>query len=351
MKKILVQILSACLSLFCLSVPYARAGRGQTGTRQQAEARQETEEQQETDEQDSGSRELEDPFYAKRRQSGRQSKRRKYQRVGVADSSADALKLRRPQHATAVASTRRRKPTPVKPGTSWQPMNPDSAEQVGLTLWRLRKCTGASPRCFQKLCDDRGRSAVYEAVRVTADGDFRLGDGVQLAVESPVSGFVYVVHQEVYSGGRTGDPKLLFPLREGDNAVGPGRPLLVPAQTDECGVTVLKMQNVRGRDLTAERLKIIFTRRPLEGVFVDGRPRSIGRGDVSLWDSEWSGRLELFDLPGGERARMSLDEWGALRRDGARDLTTEDLSPQKLYVVERKRGEGVLITLELPYGS
>ncbi|HEX7316273.1 MAG TPA: hypothetical protein VF297_20370 [Pyrinomonadaceae bacterium] len=282
----------------------------------------------------------------------RPTKRRKYERVGVAGNSATPIRYGKPgQGGGALFASKRRRPSPAKPPV-WQDVLFDTSEQVGVTVWRLRKCgSGGGTRCFLELHNERGDSAMYEALRVSTATDFRAGDGIQLAVESRARGFVYVLHQEVYADGRTGEPKLLFPQREGVNAVAPGHPLLVPAQGEDGAVKVLKMRNTPGRRLAAERLRVIIVPQPLEGLFVQERPRSISKMDVQGWESLWAGRLEMFDLVGGGTERMSLNEWHAMRGGGARDLTTEDLSPQKLYVVERKRSDGVLFTLDLPYGN
>ncbi len=281
----------------------------------------------------------------------RPNRRRKYERVGVASNSSTPIRYGKPGHGIGVASNRRR-PAPARPPV-WQDVLLDTSEQVGVTVWRLRKCgPGGGQRCFLELSNGQGGGAMYEALRVSTTSGFREGDGIQLAVESRAKGYVYVLHQEVYSGGRTGEPKLLFPQREGVNAVAPGRPLLVPAQGEDGAVKVFKMRNELGRPLLAERLRVIIVPRPLEGLFIQDRPRQISDADVSGWESLWSGRLELFDLAGGDNERMSPNEWYAMRGGGrARDLTTEDLAPQKLYVVERKRNDGVLFTLELPYGK
>jgi hypothetical protein len=283
----------------------------------------------------------------------RPTRRRKYERVGVAGNSATPIRYGKPGAGGSVSSApNRRRPAPVKPPV-WQDVLLDTSEQVGVTIWRLRKCgTGGGKRCFLELRNEQGDGAMYEALRVSTAADFREGDGIQLAVESRAKGYVYVLHQEVYADGRTGEPKLLFPQREGVNAVAPGHPLLVPAQGEDGAVKVLKMRNALSKPLAAERLRVIVVPRPIEGLFVQDRPRHISDADVSGWESLWAGRLELFDLAGGGDERMSLNEWHAMRDvNRARDLTTEDLSPQKLYVVERKRNDGVLFTLELPYGN
>ncbi len=319
----------------------------------QAGLAQTTQEQSEEQWQVPKPRSFGDNIWNRRKEPQRRTgRRRKYERVSVAGNSSTPTRYDKPGHGGAASASNRRRPTPGKPPV-WHDVPLDSSEQVGLTIWRLRKCgAGGGTRCFLELHNQQGGSAMYEALRVSSADDFREGDGIQLAVESRAKGFVYVLHQEVYADGRTGEPKLLFPQREGVNAVGPGHPLLVPAQGEDGAVKVLKMRNELDRPLAAERLRVIIVPRPLEGLFVQERPRYISDADVKGWESLWSGRLELFDLSGAGNERMSLNEWHAMRGGGrARDLTTEDLSPQKLYVVERKRGDGVLLTLDLPYDN
>jgi hypothetical protein len=315
-------------------------------------AREQQQEQDEEESQPPKSRSFGDNFWKEnRRKAPKPPKpgRKRYERIGVASNSTTPIKYHGPNHWAASGGRRRKPPQPAT--TTWQDVPFETSEQVGLTIWRLRRCAGAGgPRCFLELQDGLGRGFKYEAVRVSTDDDFRGGDGIQLAVESRVPGFVYVLHQEVRADGSTGEPKLLFPLREGANVVGPGRPLLIPAQGADGEVKVLKMRNETGKRLKSERLRIIVVPRPLDGVFVEDRPRYISDADVRDWESRWSGRLELFDLSGGGDENMSLNEWYAMRGGAtSRDLTTEDLAPQKLYVVDRRRNDGVLFTIELPY--
>jgi len=302
-----------------------------------------------TDQEEIQSRELTpDVWLNKRKPSKVQVKHRRYKRVGVSNSSAMA-QVRKSKPNTS-GNGRLKVP---KPTVTWQDVVLDKSEQVGVTIWRLRKCTAKSPQCFLRLHDKNGRIVNYEALRVNTDTDFQVGDGIQLGIESPVSGYIYIIHQEVYENGKIGEPKLLYPLREGVNAVTPGRPLLIPTQGNDGEVKVLKMRNDEGKDLKAERLKIIITPKPIEDIFVKENPRNIIDSDLDLWESKWSGRLELFDLDGGEKEAMSLNEWYAMQSDnnGSRDLTTEDLAPQRLYVVERKGISGVLVTIDLPYSE
>lgn len=330
MKKITAYFLSAWIMLSCFFAGSAQAWVGRA-----------------VQEEVQSSRELGDDVWKKKRKPSRVRPRprpRKYKRVGVAYNSASA-QVQRPKPSTSKKKS--------KPTATWQDVPLDESEQVGVTIWRLRKCADDSQRCFLKLNDPQNRSFMYEALRVNTEANFQVGDGIQLAIESPITGFIYVIHQEVDAHGKPGDPKLLYPLQEGVNAVAPGRPLLIPTQGAGGEVRVLKMHNDKGKKLSAEQLKIIITPQPIDGIFFKGTARSIVHADLESWESKWSGRLELFDLDGGEKETMSLNEWYAMQRgnNGSRDLTTEDLGPQKLYVVERKRSDGVLITLNLPYGK
>ena len=129
--------------------------------------------------------------------------------------------------ASVNASAKRDKPT--KPGLVWQDVSLAVSEQIGVTIWRLRRCVGQdNTRCFLKLNDVQGRIFMYEALRVTSETDFQLGDAIQLAIEASSKGFIYIIHQEVYSNGLTSKPKLLYPQSDGVNSVSPGKPLLIP---------------------------------------------------------------------------------------------------------------------------
>lgn len=347
MRRIVKPLLVSCVILSGLGADFSRFEITSRAQAKQRDKKQQT----------SRSRDLGDSIWTETRKPSKPStRRRRYQRVGVTINSANAIKYEKSdlgsENESAQTGGR-------KSGAVWQDVALSSAGQVGVTIWRLRACAkgGDNRGCFLELKDEKDRTVKYEAVRVTTEADFRSGDGIQLAVESPVAGFIYVVHQEVYNKRRVGKPKLLYPVCGAGNAIGPGRPLLIPPQVAEEGIKVLKMQNGQGKGLVAERLKIIVASRPMEGICVQkDEPHYVGPDEVQRWESQWAGRLELFDLEGGDKENMTRNEWAAMRprkggRESSRDLTMADLAPQKLYLVERKRKDGVLITLDLPYDT
>ena len=348
MKKRIIPFLLACSIVSGLGAVFGRPAAASGAQTQRSEEQW----------QPAQSRALEDSIWKPRKSSKQPPKRGTYRRVSVANSSTIPIKYERPS-ANGASGPRRgagsRRAPRVKMSPVWEDVALASSGQVGVTIWRLRPCDdgGDGRRCFLTLNDGKSRAVTYEAVRVTTEADFKVGDGIQLAVESPAKGYIYVIHQEVYKKNQVGAPKLLFPSCEDSNSVGPGRPLMIPRQAANEGVKVLKMRSAEGKNLVAERLKIIVARKPMKDVCAKENPYYLAAEDVRRWESQWSGRLELFDLEGGDKEAMTRNEWSAMKGDGegSRDLTTEDLAPQKLYLVERKQKDGVLITLDLPYGN
>src|SRR6185369_1856503 len=71
--------------------------------------------------------------------------------------------------------------------------------------------------------------------RIEADTRISEGERVRVSIESPSTGYLYVIDREQYADGTSGDAYLIFPTartRGGHNAVVAGRVLEFPAQED-----------------------------------------------------------------------------------------------------------------------
>lgn len=85
-------------------------------------------------------------------------------------------------------------------------------EKIGVTFWRLRE-----PESYER--DDaptfpvKTRKGVenWTAERVSSTTKFKINSLVRFTIESPRSGFLYVVNREVYADGTRGEAKLIFP--------------------------------------------------------------------------------------------------------------------------------------------
>ena len=73
-----------------------------------------------------------------------------------------------------------------------------------------------------------------------------------MSIESPRSGFLYVIDREQYADGSTSDPYLIFPTQKihaGNNAVSPGKVIELERQWST-GVERFEMVNGAGKPYT-----------------------------------------------------------------------------------------------------
>jgi len=113
----------------------------------------------------------------------------------------------------------KRRPGPKKPVTPKpriyhlastplaQPLdkNSPSTLKAGVTLWKIER-TGD------------GRSTRETATRVEADTQFHEGDLLRLSIESPRTGYLYVIDRDWFSDGTPGgETNLIFPVSGEDN--------------------------------------------------------------------------------------------------------------------------------------
>lgn len=223
------------------------------------------------------------------------------------------------------------------------------ARQIGVTIWRLRAAR----------TDDAGaRILVQEAAattelvpeRVSSDSRLRAGDRVRVSIESPETGYLYVIDRERYTSGGRGEPWLIFPTtrtRGGDNRVTAGKLIDIPAQGDQPNFFTLRP----GReDQSEEELTVLLTKAPLPGVTLGTSALKLTNEQVSEWEKRWgAAAVDRFELSGGAGKTWTRAEQQA----GAetRLLTQDDPAPQTVYRVASKPDEPVLVKVRLRYGA
>ncbi len=221
-------------------------------------------------------------------------------------------------------------------------------EEVGVTVWRLRPSRSS---------DEGGRVLVQEGLkqsewtpeRIEADTPLNIGDRVRLTVESPRSGFLYIIDREQYADGSFGEPMLIFPTlrtRGGDNRVEPGRLIDIPAQEDQYSYFTAQPAGDR-RDQTAEVLTIILVPQPLP-LQIAAQPLKMAETEVNGWEKLWGGIAERLELVGGAGRIWTMEEKAAGAALG-RQLTQAGPPPQTVYRVARKAGGPLLVTVPLRY--
>src|SRR6476661_7597556 len=105
---------------------------------------------------------------------------------------------------------------------------------VGVTLWRLRRPT-RSDSGERLIVHDENATTEWVPERISATTRLGQGDRIRISVEAVRAGFVYIIDREQYADGSLGEPYLIFPTKRtggGDNEVGIGRLLDIPAQDD-----------------------------------------------------------------------------------------------------------------------
>jgi len=217
---------------------------------------------------------------------------------------------------------------------------------IGVTLWRLLAVKATDSPGVRILEHKSSKNVEWAAQRVEAEALLNEGDRVRLGIESPSTGYLYVIDREQYADGSTGDPYLIFPTtrtRGGDNSVAGGRVIEFPAQEDEPPYFVLTRSRA---EHVAELLVIIVAPKPLEGLQPSSEPIKVSTENLAIWEKDWGGATERFELEGGGGLSYTNAEKVA-GGTGSRMLTQSDPLPQSIFRVNAKPGVPVLIKLVL----
>jgi hypothetical protein len=220
--------------------------------------------------------------------------------------------------------------------------------EMGITIWRLRpsRNTEGGPRI---LVQEGADSVSWTPERVAAGTRLRMGDRVRLTIESPRTGYLYVIDREQYATGEAGEPYLIFPttrINNGDNKVSAGKIIELPAQEDRPNYFTLRQSR---KDQSGEMLTVIVADKPLADVQVGENALKLSREQLAQWEKEWGRQSEHFELSGGAGRTWTKAEQEA-GLDGTRRLTQDDPGPQTIYRIVGGDGP-VLANVELRYGG
>jgi hypothetical protein len=216
--------------------------------------------------------------------------------------------------------------------------------QLGITIWRLRSARAGDSDRRALVREKKG--ATWAAERVESDGMFREGDYVRLSVESPRSGYLYVIDRDLFADGTTGEPMLIFPWSGADNKLFPGRLIDIPDQEDDPNYFTARLT---GSHQAGELLTFIVTTTPLS-VPVADKPSKIDPRHFIDWQKSWGGVTERYEMENGAGELWTKEEQAAARK-GTRQLTRDDPAPQTIYRVFTTDNSGMLATLVLKYGK
>ena len=197
--------------------------------------------------------------------------------------------------------------------------------KTGITLWKVvRTGDGARPEI---------------ARRVEADTQFHEGELLRLSIESPRSGYLYVIDRDWFTDGSSGETKLIFPLHGEDNRLEAGKLIDIPAQHDQ----PFRANPNPGQ--AGEMLTIIITSSPLS-LPLSNKELPVASAQLEEWTRMWSGMTERFEMINGAGEVRTVEEQQAT---GSRQLTRDDPPPQTIYLLTPRSSDGLLFNLLLSY--
>ena len=219
---------------------------------------------------------------------------------------------------------------------------------LGVTIWRLRAAKPAD--VARLLVQDRDTTTEWTPERVAVGTPLVLGDRVRISVESPRTGYLYVIDREQYADGSEGAPHLIFPTKRtlgGDNRVTAGRLVEIPAQDDRPPFFTMRPSRP---DQTGERLTILVTDQPVKEIVLSDDAVPMAAALAVDFESRGAGSVERLELVGGEGRAWSRAEQRA-GADATRLLRQDDPPPQTLFRVSVKQPELIAVNLVLAHGK
>lgn len=217
-----------------------------------------------------------------------------------------------------------------------------SAERImiGVNVWRGRPARESDAPGIRSLVHRPGRSIYLTPELIGPDTLVSPGDHLRVGIEAAQEGFLYVVNQERCGDGTAQRPELIFPtmhLRHGNNRVRPGLVVEIPGWRDEPPYFELQ-SHCPG---SAERVAILFSRQPFEGLTAMDEPQTIEAARLDQWIAKYGTRIERS---AGETGRViTIAETSA----GTTALTPSDPVPQIVFQAAGGAQAPVLVYFDL----
>ncbi|HET6972690.1 MAG TPA: hypothetical protein VFH96_01625, partial [Pyrinomonadaceae bacterium] len=222
--------------------------------------------------------------------------------------------------------TTRRRVNSYRIATPNVPTNNVAPETVvGVTLWRLRPAR-PSDSGERLIVHEDNADAEWLPERISASTRLVQGDKLRISVEAVRGGYLYVIDREQYADGSLGEPYLIFPTKRtagGDNHVGIGRLVEIPAQDDNPPYFTMKKSRA---DHVAEVLSVIVTPTKLEGVEITDKALKLTDAQVLAWEKAWGSNVGNLEMSTAGQA------WTKEEKDArTRALTASAPAPQLVF--------------------
>jgi WD40 repeat protein/tetratricopeptide (TPR) repeat protein len=220
---------------------------------------------------------------------------------------------------------------------------------IGITVWRLRDSVLGDEARMLVHDEASGKQVELTPMRVEAERPLAEGERVRIGIESPSTGYLYVIDREEYANGSLGEPMLIFPTtrtRGGDNRVEAGRVIEIPSQQDDQPYFTVRASRKRPNQV-GELLTIIVTQKPLE-LNIGRSPLRLTHAQMLKWETDWESYTERIEQVAGAGKPWTQAEQEAGRNE-SRQLEQDEALPQTIYRVLTNPGNPLLVTVPLRY--
>lgn len=262
--------------------------------------------------------------------------------LAAAQSPGDGqLRTRQLWDTTLIDQRPAAKPTTIKR----PPSTAVNGALVGITVWRLRPSKSSDDAAVRSLVHEDSGDHELTPERVAASTPLAEGQKVRVSAEAAQEGYLYIIDRDEYADGTKGDPYLIFPTlktRNGDNHVAPGVVLEIPAQDDSPPYFEVRRSRP---DQTNEVLTFLITPQPLAELKIDKRRQKLTNLQVAAWEKQWRTKSQKLEDAAHEGKVYTVTEKLAAR--GEKLLSKQDPLPQTMYRVDCKKGDPVMLDLQL----
>lgn len=218
-------------------------------------------------------------------------------------------------------------------------------EKVGVTFWRLRE-----PKSYERdaptfpVSTDEGIE-YWTAERVNSTTKFKSSNRVRFTIESPRSGYLYVVNREYYLDGTRGEARLIFPTtktrQQGDNRVTAGSLVEVPDSNSRVPYFTLRSKSP---DYAGEEIIVIISPIKLPNIQIGAEALQITAEKLEKWIDDWGTITDIFEADDGEGVALTKVEEEAVK---TRALTQEEPSPQTIFSLRTRANQPLLIVFQM----
>jgi len=221
--------------------------------------------------------------------------------------------------------------------------------ELGVTIWRLRPSV-STDNGARILVQEGADTISWTPERITSATRLHAADRVRLSIESPQTGYLYVIDREQYAQNKLGEANLIFPTTRthgGDNHVSAGHLIEIPAQDDRPSYFTLRLSRP---EQAGEQLTLLVTDKPIENLTIGPKALVLSDDQVAKWEKDWGSKVERFEMAGGGGKTWTRAEQEA-GADSSRLLTQDDPAPQTIYRVATQPDAPILVNLKLTYGA